>query len=39
MNTAKKSYKAIVFDVGDTLLEHYPSQSQIRLQIPAPETA
>jgi len=29
MNTAKKSYKAIVFDVGDTLLEHYPSQSQI----------
>ncbi|MCL2159012.1 MAG: HAD family hydrolase [Oscillospiraceae bacterium] len=22
-------YKAIVFDVGDTLLEHYPSQSQI----------
>ena len=26
-NTIK--YKAIVFDVGDTLLEHHPSQSQI----------
>ena len=25
----KKQYKAIIFDVGDTLVEHYPSQRQI----------
>ena len=23
------AYKAIIFDVGDTLLEHYPSENQI----------
>ena len=24
-----RTYKAIIFDVGDTLLEHYPGQVQI----------
>ena len=28
----KLKYKAIIFDVGDTLLEHYPSQSQIYME-------
>lgn len=27
-----KKYKAIIFDVGDTLLEHYPSQRQIYVE-------
>ena len=25
------AYKAIIFDVGDTLLEHYPSENQIHI--------
>jgi putative hydrolase of the HAD superfamily len=29
INTVK--YKAIIFDVGDTLLEHYPSEKQIHI--------
>jgi len=27
-----KKYKAVIFDVGDTLLEHYPSQRQIYIE-------
>jgi len=28
----KLKYKAIIFDVGDTLLEHYPNQAQIYIE-------